>query len=221
MFQWLIEFDKKALLYLNGMHTPLLDKVMWWITGDTSWIPLYLILLIVIIYRERPYRFIYTLLFIAVTVVLCDQISTLIKDIVARPRPTHDYEIKDLVHVIYNADRPDGYRGGAYGFVSSHAANVFGVATFLANQFKHYKWSLFLIAWATVVSYSRIYLGVHYPLDILFGAVLGALIGIQCYVFKVRTAAYVEQRMETRKLKRKAKLKMQKNNEQQTHPKNP
>ena len=197
MFNWLIEFDKKALLYCNSLHSPAWDKIMWWISGTNSWIPMYAILLIVIIYRERPYRFVFTLLFITITVTLCDQISVVIKDyLVQRPRPTHDSGMADLVHIIYNADFPNGYRGGKYGFVSSHAANVFGVATFLSTQFKHYKWSIFLFAWAAVVSYSRIYIGVHYPLDIICGAVLGVLIGIQCYVFKVRTAVRFERSIE-------------------------
>jgi undecaprenyl-diphosphatase len=204
MFHWLIDFDKDALLYLNGIHSPAWDDVMWWISGSKSWIPLYIILLILIIYRERPYRFIFTILFIAIMVVLCDQLSVLIKNLVERPRPTHDPEIADMVHIVNN------YRGGMYGFVSSHAANCFGVATFLSNQFKHYKWSLFLFAWAVVVSYSRIYLGVHYPLDIICGAVPGMLIGIQCYVFKVRTVVYIERHIEIRKEKKAAKRRAQK-----------
>jgi undecaprenyl-diphosphatase len=150
-------------------------------------------------------------LFVAIAVTLCDQISVLIKDyLVQRPRPTHNPEIADLVHIIYNGDYPNGYRGGKYGFVSSHAANVFGVAAFLSNQFKHYRWTLFLFTWALIVSYSRIYIGVHYPLDIIFGAILGALIGIQCYVFKVRSVDYIDYSMETRRLRKARKLKEQK-----------
>ena len=201
MFHWLIELDKKALLYFNSMHSPEWDRIMYWISGDKSWIPLYVFLLIMIIYKERPYRFIFTILFVAIAVLLCDKISVLIKILVERPRPTHNPEIADLVHIVNN------YRGGDFGFVSSHAANVFGVATFLANQFKHYKWSLFLFVWAAVVAYSRVYLGVHYPLDIICGAVLGVLIGIQCYAFKVRIAVYIEQKIEIRKEKKAAKRK--------------
>jgi undecaprenyl-diphosphatase len=139
---------------------------------------------------------------VIITVALSDSISVLIKNLVERPRPSRNPEIANLVHIV------NDYRGGMYGFVSSHAANFFGVATFLSHQFKHYRWSIFLFVWAIVVSYSRIYLGVHYPLDIIFGAILGALIGIQCYVFKVRTATYIEQCSEIRKEKREAKRKL-------------
>jgi undecaprenyl-diphosphatase len=209
MFESLLEFDKKALLYLNGIHSPVWDNIMWWISETISWIPLYVILLVIIIYKERPYRFLFTLLFVAITVTLCDQISVLIKDyLVQRLRPTHNPEIANLVHLVCSADYPNGYRGGNYGFISSHAANVFGVATYLSNQFKHYKWTLFLFAWAVIVSYSRIYIGVHYPFDIIFGAILGVLIGIQCYVFKVKTTVRIEQRIETRQLKKKRAAKI-------------
>jgi len=201
MFNWLLELDQKVFLCLNSIHSPVWDSIMYWISGDKSWIPLYIMLLIIVIYRERPYHFIYTILFIAIAVVLSDKISVLIKILVERPRPTHNADIADIVHIV------NDYRGGTYGFVSSHAANVFCATTFLAYQFKNYKWSLFLIVWATVVSYSRIYIGVHYPLDIIFGAVLGTLLGTQCYVFKVRTAIAIDRRMEICKEKKEEKEK--------------
>ena len=200
MFHWLIEMDKKALLFFNSIHSPKWDSILYWISDNDAknWIPLYVFLLIFIIYKERPYRFILTILFVVITVALCDQISVLIKNLVERPRPSRDPGIADLLHIVNN------YRGGKYGFVSSHAANAFGVAIFLSNQFKNCKWSLFLFTWATVVSCSRVYLGVHYPLDIICGAGLGVLIGIQCYFFKVRTAVYFKRHIDIRKMKKAA-----------------
>ena len=197
MFNWLLALDQKAFLYLNGKHTPEWDFIMWWVSNNKIWIPLYLFLLLIIIYYERPYRFFFTILFVIITVGLCDYISVLIKNLVERPRPTHSSEIADIVHIVNN------YRGGKYGFVSSHAANFFGMATFLSNQFKHFRWSLFLFIWAVLVSYSRVYLGVHYPLDIICGAVLGVLFGIQCYVLKVRTVVFIERFVEKSKKKKR------------------
>ncbi len=204
MLRWLLDLDKDVFLFLNGLHSPEWDKIMWWISHENSWIPLYVILLIVLIYQDRSYRVFFTLLFLGLVILLNDQISVLIKNLVERPRPTHNPEIADLVHIVKD------YRGGQYGFVSSHAANVFGLAVYLLNQFKNIKWSIFLIVWATVVSYSRIYLGVHYPLDIICGAVMGILIGTQCYVYKVKTTVAVQHRINIRKEKKEEKRKAQK-----------
>lgn len=202
MLQKLLELDTNVFLFLNGFHSPQMDSFMWWVSGTTSWIPLYAVLLIIIIYRERPVRFIYTVIFIALVVLLCDQISVLIKNLVERPRPSHNPDIEEVIHLVNNR------RAGKYGFVSSHAANTFGVAAFLTNQFKNAKWGVFLFAWATLVSYSRIYLGVHYPLDILCGALLGIILGVQCYVYKVWTVVFVERRINMRKEKKAIKRKI-------------
>ena len=196
MLNWLVELDKKAFLYLNGKHLPVFDDIMWLISDTRTWIPFFVILLAVIIYQERPYQFIITIVFAAITIVICDQLSTFIKDWVARPRPTHEPGIAHLVHTVNN------YRGGAYGFVSSHAANSFGLAAFLACCFRSNKIGAFLFACAIIVSYSRIYLGVHYPFDIIFGAILGLLAGPQCYVFKARTASFIERKVKDRKYKK-------------------
>jgi undecaprenyl-diphosphatase len=105
---------------------------------------------------------------IIIAVVLSDRISTAIKKKVQRVRPTHDIVLADKVHTVNN------YRGGNYGFVSSHASNTFCVALLVALIFETSTWiTLLLFFWAILVSYSRIYLGVHFPLDIIFGAILG------------------------------------------------
>jgi len=197
MLDWIVGLDKKAFLFLNSKHSPMWDDIMWWFSGTKFWIPLYIALIIAIIYYDLSYRVFITLLFVAITVLLCDQISVLIKNLVERPRPTHDPEIAHLVHIVNN------YRGGKFAFVSSHATNVFGVATFLAHQFRSNKWGILLFSWACIVSYSRIYLGVHYPLDIIFGAILGLLIAIQLYAFKVWAMAYIDIKIKERKEKKR------------------
>jgi undecaprenyl-diphosphatase len=200
--EWLIDFDKRALLFLNGKHSPLWDDVMWWASDKKIWIPLYAVLLINIIIRELPYRFIFTVLFVVVAITLSDQISNLIKDFVERFRPTWDPEIMKRIHTVndYRANKP-------FGFVSNHAANAFCLFSYLACQFKSYRWGLFLFLYALIVSYSRIYLGVHYPFDVVCGAILGILIGVQCYIFKVRTAVHTERFFIIRKEKKAAKRK--------------
>jgi len=197
MIELLLELDQKAFLFLNGINSPMWDDIMWVISAKYTWIPLYVMLLIVMIYKELSYRVVFTILFAIITVTLCDQISVFVKLYTERPRPTHAPEIAELVHTVNN------YRGGRFGFFSSHAANTFGAAAFISNQFKNNKWGLFLFGWAAVVSYSRIYLGVHYPLDIICGSLAGVLIGVQCYVFKVYTSVYFDRKIEERNKKKK------------------
>ena len=198
MLGFILELDKKALLFINGMNSPAWDNIMFWITYKWTWVPLYIIFIIVLIYRERSYRVIFTIIFLAIVVALCDQLAVFVRNLAERPRPSHVPELADLLHIVTSPITGNPLRGGQFGFFSAHAANTFGVAAYLSNQLKNYKWTLFLFAWAAIVSYSRVYLGVHYPLDIICGAVIGALIGIQCYVLKVRTAVYFERQMEIR-----------------------
>jgi undecaprenyl-diphosphatase len=114
---------------------------------------------------------------IALTILLADQItSTFMKPFFSRLRPTHDPELENLVHIV------NGYRGGKFGFASSHAANTFGLAMFVfllfRNRSKHVAW---IFLWAAVVAYSRIYLGVHYPGDIIVGGFVGMICAFGCY----------------------------------------
>jgi undecaprenyl-diphosphatase len=178
MLDLIISFDREVLLAVNGLHSPALDCFMAWVSATRSWIPLYAVLVAVIIYRERPYRFIFTVIFAALTVTLCDQLSGVIKEAVARLRPSHTPGLTDLIHLV------DGYKGGTYGFVSAHAANTFGTASYLAGTFRTRGWRWCLFGWATLVSLSRVYLGVHYPLDIVCGALLGILVAQLCLILK-------------------------------------
>jgi undecaprenyl-diphosphatase len=119
---------------------------------------------------------------IALCILLSDQISSsVLKPLVARLRPTHNPKIADLIHVV------NGYRGGLYGFVSSHAANAATFVTFTALLFRNKIYTILLSLWAFLTAYSRVYLGVHYVGDVLCGALIGVLVGVVVYVIFKKT----------------------------------
>lgn len=169
MLERIDAIDTSLFLWLNGHNSPVWDQIMWFISGKVQWVPFYLILIGVLIYKYRI-KSIYIIIAIAIAVTLADQLAVkAFKEVFERLRPSNNPEIRDMVHIVNN------YRGGAFGFVSNHAANTFALATFLVLLFRNRYLSVAIIIWACIVSYSRIYLGVHYPGDILCGALLGIL----------------------------------------------
>lgn len=146
---------------------------MLWATETFFWTPLYLVLLALII-KTYKWNAVLILVGIALTITLADQItSSVMKPYFARPRPSHEAGLQGLLHLV------NGYTGGAYGFASSHAANTFGVALFIFLLLRrHYAWISAIFIWAALVSYTRIYLGVHYPGDIAVGALVGSACGL-------------------------------------------
>lgn len=176
MFESLTQLDKALFLYLNGIHSETSDFIWWWISSKTLWIPLYIIILYYII-KKFQWRSISITLIIIIGVAITDQLSSsIIKELVHRLRPSHNPEFSQIVHIV------NDYRGGMFGFVSSHAANVFMFATFTSLLFKSRWFTISILLWATIVSYSRIAIGVHYPLDIIGGAILGISVSIILYL---------------------------------------
>ncbi len=172
--------DQQLFLFLNSFHSPFWDPVMHALSGRLIWVPLYLVIIICIgIKYER--KFLIIVLFIILAATMTDQVSVIIKNIVQRLRPCHEPSLEGLVHIV------NGECGGVYGFVSSHAANSFDVS-FLSLLFIRKKWfTVSIILWATIIGYTRIYLGVHYPLDVICGAIQGSLVGWGCYSLYILT----------------------------------
>ena len=171
----LVELDKELFLKINSLNSPFLDGVMYQISGNLIWLPLYLFLVYFLVknYRNWPLLLVGT----AVAVGLADYISVhAFKEVFMRLRPCHNPEIQDMVHLVKN------HCGGKYGFVSSHAANTFALATYLSLIFRKKYMTVILFVYAAVVAYSRVYLGVHYPGDVTGGALLGMLLGYLTYL---------------------------------------
>ena len=183
MSEWLIHIDQELLLAINGAHNAVLDTLMWWVSSPWVWVPLYVVLAGVLVYRLGWKRGLLYIAVIAIAVGLSDSLVHALKHWIMRFRPSNDPLIGPWVHVV------NGYRGGPYGCPSSHAANTLcGAMLFglLYNKRSALMWTL-LMGWTLVISYSRMYLGVHYPLDILFGLTLGALLAVVVY-YLVRLA---------------------------------
>jgi len=168
--------DQQLFLFLNSFNSPFWDQVMSIISGTATWIPLYLAILIYLGVKLRK-KFLVLILTIIIAVTLSDQISVLIKNSVHRLRPCHEPSLEGMVHLV------KGYCGGLYGFVSSHASNSFMVAMLCLLLIRRCWFTWFIIIWALVIGYSRIYLGVHYPGDVICGSLLGILIGWGIFLF--------------------------------------
>jgi undecaprenyl-diphosphatase len=172
MFEYLNTIDRSLFLFLNGLHTAWLDQVMYWISNALIWIPFYFILLWMVV-KKYGRNTLWILFFVALMIATGDQLTNVVKESVQRLRPSQDATLC-CVHTV------NGYKGGIYGFYSAHASNTFALAVFLTIILrKHYRWlAAVLLAWAFIMSYTRIYLGVHYPGDMLTGMTAGIFLGI-------------------------------------------
>ncbi|MDA7803670.1 phosphatase PAP2 family protein [Crocinitomix sp.] len=178
MLEKIESFDRSLFLWLNSFHADWLDPIMWYLSTVGLMIPVFAFVLYYA-YQKKGWRFSLMILFgIGLCILLSDRISVeFFKEIFQRYRPTHNHDIGDLVHTVL---KPNGeeYRGGLFSFVSSHATNSASLAIFVFLHLKSYsKYWYFIFLWMAVVAYTRIYLGVHYPADLVGGGILGFIIG--------------------------------------------
>ena len=182
IFQSLQSFDQSLFVYINQVAThPLTDTLMPFFRESTLWIPFYLFLIVFVFVNFGKKGWVW-LLFTFITVLLTDQFSSsIIKNWAQRPRPCADPLLYGQVRLLLD------HCSGGYSFTSSHATNHFGVATFLFVTLGRYfgNWKYLLFIWAALICYAQVYVGVHYPLDVVFGALLGFLIGhVVCWAYQ-------------------------------------
>lgn len=176
MIEKILVYERSAFFALNGSDSVFLDHFMWLYSGKAVWLPLAIFLLLVLLYKKNWRESLLIILAIVLVVTLCDQFAShLCKPLFTRFRPTHHPDFMEDVKTVF------GYRGGRYGFISSHAANAFGFATLLSLiiRDKFLSWTLFL--WAVLTAYTRIYLGVHFISDIVPGILVGLCFGYFVY----------------------------------------
>lgn len=177
MIEKILLYERDAFFMLNGSDSPFLDRFMWLYSGKAVWLPLAFFILLVLVYKKNWRESILILLAIALVVTLCDQFAShLCKPFFTRFRPTHHPDFMDQVKVVF------GYRGGMYGFISSHAANAFGFAMFMSLLLRNKLFAYAIFLWAILTAYTRVYLGVHFISDIVSGALAGLFFGYLVYV---------------------------------------
>ena len=172
-WQVLIDLDKQLLLLFNGSQSLFLDSLARTLTHAMTWVPLYISLFwLVVKNNERVQKILLILAAAGLCVLIAGTIDdTIVKPSVARWRPTHDPQIGLLVDIV------DGYLGGRFGFFSAHASNTFSITIFFWWLVRSRLLTTSMVIWSLTNCWTRMYLGVHYPLDILCGALIGALFG--------------------------------------------
>ncbi len=190
----LLELDRRIFIELNSsFRNPFVDQLMMFLSTTYAWIPLHLFLLYLLVrnYRKQTWLI---LLAIGLTILLADQItSSIMKPFFERLRPSHEPSLAEQVFLV------NKYRGGRFGFASSHAANTFGIATLMWLVLRMYRpWISLLFAWALLVGYTRIYLGVHYPGDILVGFLIGWICALAAYYLLIYVRTLLEKNKKLR-----------------------
>lgn len=187
MLEKILDYERGFFFALNGSDSVYWDHVMWLYSGKAVWLPLAFFILIVLTYKVNWRESLLVLLSIVLVILLCDQFAShLCKPLFTRFRPTHHPDFMDQVDTVFN------YRGGRYGFISSHAANAFGFAMYMTLLFRRKPlFSVTIFAWALITAYTRIYLGVHFISDIVGGILAGLFFGALVYYIYVKARGWM------------------------------
>ena len=178
LFEYLENLDRELFLLINGFHNPLVDVLMLAFSDARFWIPLF-IWLFFALYKAYPGKqMLWVLLAVGVSITITDRLSVeAFKEVFMRYRPCYNTEIESMIHLVKDSC------GGRYGFISSHASNFAGLAVLFTQllKFEYRKIGWLLAIWVGLISYSRIYLGVHYPADVIGGIIFGSVVGWLVY----------------------------------------
>lgn len=176
------QLDTDALLFINSIRAEWLDGFMYGASGRLVWVPFYVILALLLWRRFGWRRAVLGILMIGVAVLITDQLcASLIRPAIERLRPTNPQNpISSHIHTVF------GYRGGAYGFPSCHAANSCVLTVAYSLLYRNRVMTIILVAWTLLLCWTRMYLGVHYPGDLIVGLIIGSLVAIACFkLFKL------------------------------------
>jgi undecaprenyl-diphosphatase len=188
MLEKILSLDTELFIYLNSLGSETYDGLWLFITKQVNWIPLFLVLLYVIFKKIGIKQTLYLLLFVAILITITDQTTNLFKNGFQRLRPCNNSDINTFIRVVKKSN--------SFSFFSGHAANTMAVATFLFFNFKHkIKYFGLLFLWPLIFAYSRIYLGLHYPIDILTGYLFGFILGFLMFkIYKFAQLKYFPQK---------------------------
>jgi len=182
MFEKFLALDKELLIFLNGLGSPTFDPLWMIITKQSTWIPFFLVLLYFVFKKNGFKKGAIIVLFVFLLILVNDQTTNIIREIFKRLRPCNDPSVNHIIRIFFDPIKKEFYKPIPYSFISGHASNSMSAMVFIFLLLrKQYKYIGLVFIFPLVFAYSRIYLGVHYPIDVLCGFIYGGTLGFLFY----------------------------------------